>query len=319
MFVRFVRTALAAAALAASSAALAHATFEPVEVRPNANFKAVLRVPHGCGDKATHTVRIAIPEGVIAVKPMPKAGWKLETITGAYARSYDLYGQGVSSGVREIVWSGGNLEDAHYDEFAFRGRLTDGFAPGQEIFFPAVQECEGAKAAWTQIPAQGEDAHKLPSPAPSLTVAGQRQTAAPAVFSAGSIRVEAPWTRATPGGAKVAAGYMRIVNTGTAPDRLIGGSSEIADGFEVHETTTTNGVARMAPLAKGLEIPAGGTVTLVPGGHHAMLTNLKGGLVAGGTVKGTLVFDRAGPIAITYEVAPLGAKEPPGHGRHTHH
>ena len=40
-------------------------------------------MPHGCEGAATTRVRIHIPEGVIAVKPMPKPGWQLETVSGA--------------------------------------------------------------------------------------------------------------------------------------------------------------------------------------------------------------------------------------------
>src|SRR5213082_3799484 len=64
-------------------------------------------------------------------------------------------------------------------------------------------------------------------------------------YKVGSIDIAEPWSRATPKGASVAAGYMKITNAGTAADRLISGSSEIAPTFEVHEMTMENGVAKM--------------------------------------------------------------------------
>jgi copper(I)-binding protein len=134
-------------------------------------------------------------------------------------------------------------------------------------------------------------------------------------FRAGSLVIEAPWSRATPGGAKVGAGYMRIVNRGAEPDRLIGGTTAVA-GFELHETTTVDGVARMRPVEGGLVVKPGEAVELKPGGLHAMLTDLKRPLKQGETVKGTLVFEKAGAVAIEYRVGGIGAQSAGGHGHH---
>lgn len=134
-----------------------------------------------------------------------------------------------------------------------------------------------------------------------------QEPASPAVFQAGPLKVSAPWSRATPGGAKVAVGYMRITNTGPVPDRLVGGSMAVAGRFEVHATAEAGGVARMHPVEGGLVIGPGETVELKPGGLHAMMLDLKTPLKAGGTVKGTLVFEKAGPVEIVYRVAPAGA------------
>ncbi len=136
-------------------------------------------------------------------------------------------------------------------------------------------------------------------------------------FQAGSLVIEAPWSRATPGGAKVGGGYMRIVNRGAEPDRLIGGTSVAAGGFELHETTNVDGVARMRPVEGGLVIPPGASVELKPGGLHAMLTDLKRPLKQGETVAGTLVFEKAGTVAVTYQVGGIGAQN--AGGGHHHH
>lgn len=163
---------LAAAVLAlGTAAAAAHATLETQQAPVGAAYKAVLRVPHGCEGKPTIAVRIKIPEGVIAVKPMPKPGWTLEKTKGAYAKSYDYYGTPTSEGVTEIVWSGGSLPDDEYDEFVFRGYLTADLEPGTVLYFPAVQECpDGAAERWIEIPAAGKEAHDYESPAPGVTL-----------------------------------------------------------------------------------------------------------------------------------------------------
>jgi copper(I)-binding protein len=143
---------------------------------------------------------------------------------------------------------------------------------------------------------------------------------APETFRAGSIVVEAPWSRATPGGAKVASGYMRITNTGSQPDRLVGGSTMVAERFEVHRSTVVEGVARMEPVTGGLEIGPGQTVELKPGAMHAMLVNLRQGLKPGETVKGMLVFEKAGVLKIEYQVGGIGAQTAPaGANAHQNH
>lgn len=162
------KTLLAAAlAVAAAGAAQAHITLEASEAPIGANHKAVLRVGHGCEGAATTRVRVKIPDGVIAVKPMPKPGWTIETVTGAYAHPYDLYGAQVGEGVTEVSWTG-NLPDAYYDEFMFRAMLTDSLAPGSELYFPVVQECGDTVERWIEIPAPGQDPDTLEHPAPGV-------------------------------------------------------------------------------------------------------------------------------------------------------
>jgi periplasmic copper chaperone A len=123
----------------------------------------------------------------------------------------------------------------------------------------------------------------------------------------GTILIQNLWTRATPNGAKVAGGYITITNKGTTPDRLIGGSAKIAGRLEIHEMAVDNGVMKMRELPNGLEIKPGETVELKPGGFHLMLMDLKAPAVDGGKVEGTLVFEKAGTIAIFYHVRALGA------------
>lgn len=166
-----MKSILLAAALGLSAAAAnANATFDAKDVAVNSTWKAVLRVPHGCEGEPTLKVRVRIPEGVIAVKPMPKAGWTLETVKGPYARAYALWGAEVKEGVQEIVWTG-ELLDEHYDEFVFRARITDAFTPGQTLFFPVVQECPTKAERWIQIPAEGQDPDSLDYPAPGVKIA----------------------------------------------------------------------------------------------------------------------------------------------------
>jgi copper(I)-binding protein len=127
-------------------------------------------------------------------------------------------------------------------------------------------------------------------------------------YKVGALVIAAPWTRATPGGAQVGGAYLKITNTGTDTDRLIGGSLPTAAAVEVHEMSMTDGVMKMRKLDKGLEIAPGKTVELKPGGYHIMFTGLREGLKQGQPVKGTLVFEKAGTVEVEYRVAPIGAQ-----------
>lgn len=161
----------AAAALAAFSAspARAHVTLETRQAAVGSTYKAVLRVPHGCKGAATIKVRVQVPEGVIAIKPMPKPGWTLETVKGKYEKAYDHYGTPTGEGVREVVWSGGRLLDEHYDEFVLRGYLTGDLKPETTLYLPVVQECEGGGfERWIEVPAAGRSADDYKFPAPGL-------------------------------------------------------------------------------------------------------------------------------------------------------
>ena len=150
----------------------------------------------------------------------------------------------------------------------------------------------------------------------STQAAAQHTNAQPT--KAGALVIEAPWARATPGGAKVGGGYMKITNTGTEADRLVGGSFPVARRFEVHEMAQEGDVMRMRHLPQGLEIKPGQTVELKPGGLHVMFVDLREPLKEGQTVKGTLTFEKAGMVEVGFPVGPIGggAARSSGHGHH---
>jgi len=135
-------------------------------------------------------------------------------------------------------------------------------------------------------------------------------TAAARDFTMGGIKIEQPWTRVTPEGAKVAGGFMKITNTGKQADTLVGGTFPLAAVFQVHQMSMDGGVMKMSELAGGLEIAPGATVELKPGSYHVMFMDLKQPIKAAETIKGSLIFKKAGTIEIEYTVAPLGAKDP---------
>lgn len=149
-------------------------------------------------------------------------------------------------------------------------------------------------AAWVALPAQAED------------------------VTAGSLKITAPWARATPKGAPVGGGYMKITNTGSAPDRLVSGATNISNRFEIHEMSMDNGVMKMRAVDKGVVIKPGQTVEFKPGGYHVMFIGLKKGLEKGQHVKATLQFEKAGKVEVDFTVEGIGAQSPSSAGGGDH-
>ncbi|MEE9375132.1 MAG: copper chaperone PCu(A)C [Rhizobiaceae bacterium] len=118
----------------------------------------------------------------------------------------------------------------------------------------------------------------------------------------GNLTITNPIARATPPGAKVGGGYVSITNHGSLPDYLLGGSAHFAAKVEIHEMNMTDGIMRMKKIEGGLKIPAGGTVTLQPGGNHIMFMQLNEALTVDQSRKVTLTFKNTGMIDLIFSV-----------------
>ena len=110
-------------------------------------------------------------------------------------------------------------------------------------------------------------------------------------------------------------GYLTIENRGSAADRLVSVSGDIAGRIELHEMAMDDGVMKMRPLEKGLTIEPGKTVKLAPGGNHVMMLDLKAPLKQGDKVPLTLDFEKAGKVAVSLDVQAVGAQAPGGGGQ----
>ncbi|KSV69976.1 DUF1775 domain-containing protein [Sinorhizobium sp. Sb3] len=314
--------------LAASGIAHAHATFENDKAPVESTFKAVLQVPHGCDGKPTTEVQIKLPEGFVFAKPQPKPGWELEVIKGDYQKTYDNHGEKVSSGPVEIRWKGGNLSDDYYDTFVVRGKLS-GFDKETVLAFPTTQLCgtEG-KVVWDQVAAEGQNAHDLKSPAPTVTVTmayaadphaghGGHMAAADGAAKLGDLEISGGSVKAMLPGAKVGGGFLTIRNGGAGEDRLVAVESPAAARVEIHEMKMENDVMKMRKLDDGVGVPAGETVELKAGGLHLMFMDVKTPFKEGEAVPVTLVFEKAGKVDATFPVG--SAKGGAAAGGHKHH
>lgn len=150
--------------------------------------------------------------------------------------------------------------------------------------------------------------------AASLTLAVAVLPAQAHDYKLGSLRIEHPWTRATPPGAPTGGAFLTIENEGNEPDTLTGAASPIADRVELHTMSMDGGVMKMRQIKGGIEIAPGETVALAPGGNHVMMIGLKSQIVMGEKVPLTLTFEKAGSIDVELAVTPPGAPGPKAGG-----
>ncbi|KQW85754.1 hypothetical protein ASC89_01355 [Devosia sp. Root413D1] len=310
--------ALAASTLMLASPAFAHATLTPASAANGATVKVAIAIPHGCDGAPTDTVSIVLPEGFVSAKPMVKAGWTVEITKGDYQNSYQVHGQPVTSGALAVSWAGGSIPDDQFDEFVVQGSLQ-GFDAETSLPFVVTQKCGAASVVWDQIAAPGENAHALEHPAPTLAVTtaaagehdhGAMSMAAPAAVSIGNLEISGGFSRATLPNAPVGGGYLTITNKGGEADRLVSAASPVTGVVQIHQMKMEGDLMKMNELPEGVEIPAGETVTLAPGGLHIMFMQLAQPLVEGTKIPLTLNFEKAGSVEVELSVESPAAKGP---------
>jgi len=126
----------------------------------------------------------------------------------------------------------------------------------------------------------------------------------------GDLVILQPWSRAAPRGAEVATGYLTIENKGTTADRLVGGSTEVAEKLQIQQISMIGGGMAVQPVDVGLGISPGEKVALAPGGYRLALLKLKSQLKKGTKVSMTLEFEKAGQVTVAFDVLGAAAKGP---------
>lgn len=114
------------------------------------------------------------------------------------------------------------------------------------------------------------------------------------------LTIAQPYVRATMPGQSTGGGYLKLHNRGPA-DRLIAASTPASATVELHSMTMEGDVMRMRQL-DAIELPAGKTVELKPGGIHLMLMGLKAPLKLGDDVVLKLRFEKAGEVTVQAKV-----------------
>ena len=146
-----------------------------------------------------------------------------------------------------------------------------------------------------------------------LTAATLVSTAA----AAADIKVEKPWARASAGMAKAGAAFLSIHNSGAAADRLVGAKADVSKKVELHTHIKESDLMKMRQV-EAIDVPAGETVMLQPGGNHVMFMGLNGPFKEGEYFPLTLVFEKAGEVTVDVAVQGAGAKGMEHNQMHDH-
>lgn len=133
---------------------------------------------------------------------------------------------------------------------------------------------------------------------------------------ADTLGVEAPWVREAPPGMQMMAGYATLKNASDKEINVVDVESDAFGDVELHTTKTVDGVAKMIQQEK-LTVPAGGELTLAPGGYHLMLMMPKERYTEGKALEMTLKLDNGESQTITFEVKKGDAMMM--HHHHHHH
>jgi copper(I)-binding protein len=188
------------------------------------------------------------------------------------------------------------LPGSERSEFVLRGKVPA--TPGT-LWFKVLQTCDTGVADWAEVPASGNSTAGLKSPAARLVVVAQ---------GVATVDVRDGWVRQSVPGQSGTGAFMKLTApTGT---KLVSISTPAAGTAEVHEMKMEGDVMKMRELPGGLDLPAGQTVELKPGGYHVMMMDLKGALAKGATVPMTLKFEDAKGVKTALDVTlPVGAPE----------
>ncbi|MBW7851567.1 MAG: copper chaperone PCu(A)C [Rhodospirillales bacterium] len=127
----------------------------------------------------------------------------------------------------------------------------------------------------------------------------------------GDIAITGAWARASAGPVPNGAAFMAIANNGKEADKLMAADADVAKAAELHTHIHDGGVMKMRQVP-AIDLPAGQTVMLQPGGFHVMFMGLKEPLKEGATFPLTLTFERAGKVTLDVAVGGPGAMGPAG-------
>ena len=131
-----------------------------------------------------------------------------------------------------------------------------------------------------------------------------------------AVSVNDPYARAVPPGQPNSAAFMQLSNAGAGDRALVSATSDVSEVVELHTHRMEDGMMKMRRVDQ-IELPAGETVTLAPGGLHLMLIGLKQQLTPGDDVSLTLTLDDGSELSLTApvrKVAPMDQMQ----GEHMH-
>jgi copper(I)-binding protein len=139
-------------------------------------------------------------------------------------------------------------------------------------------------------------------------------------YRVGDLAIDHPWARATVPGQKAGGAFLKIENRGTTADRLLSAAAptDRVASTELHSMRMEGNIMRMREVA-AIDLPAGQTVALEPGGLHIMFMGLKSPLKAGEKLPLVLTFEKAGTVTVEVHVEAVSAAPAKNHGDGGHH
>lgn len=126
----------------------------------------------------------------------------------------------------------------------------------------------------------------------------------------GDLVITQPWVRAAPKGSELTSGYLTIENKGATANRLVGGSTGVAEKLQIQKTSKAGGATTATPLEGGLAIAPGEKVALVPGSYKLALLKLNAKLTKGTQAPISLEFEKGGKITVSFDVLGPAATGP---------
>lgn len=277
-----------------STGVQAHVALAETTALAGSHYKAVLRIGHGCDGSSTTGLKVFMPAGFEGAEPQPKAGWSISLRPSRQSDPHNSHGKAVTEEAAEIQWTAASKSAAlpgnETGEFVVTGRLTGKAGP---VWIKVLQTCEKGRIEWFEVPPSGVSTQGLKSPAVLLNIKAATATGA-------TVTVGDAWVRPTVTGQKATGVFLKL--TAKEAARLVGVSSPVAGIAEIHEMKMDKDVMRMAPVP-ALELPAGKTVELKPGGLHLMLMDLKTTIQKGDRVPLVLTLQDAKGATSSQEVS----------------
>ncbi len=160
----------AALTLAGMSGASAHVGVTPDKTAANSYALLTFGIPHGCEGSGTTKVTITLPAELNDAQPTVNPNWTAQKVLEQLPEPKKLAdGSAITKRTSQIVYTAkAPLDPEFRDALVLSVKLPD--AAGKTLYFPTLQNCEQGQTDWSQVPQEGQDAHALKSPAPSVAV-----------------------------------------------------------------------------------------------------------------------------------------------------
>jgi len=160
-----------------NSLALSHASLEVEKTKAGVAYEAIINLPHGCEGLPTDTILVKVPENMIVLLPPETDSWTVSATKAKLDKPAAVNGTAIEESIVQLKWNGGSIPASNIGQVRFGGQITDGLAPGTQLHFMVVQQCEDKAVRWIEILKEGQDMSDMQAPAPFLTIVDETEKA----------------------------------------------------------------------------------------------------------------------------------------------